>query len=135
MRLRRSFGVVKERDMTDQELPPPVWVGHIVVKATDVRASTEFYLGIGMREVVANDEFAVLELRGGTHLVVQSGAPDTAADFDLMVDEIDAVHSAWTAAGYEPGEIERGRIHDRFELLDPAGTKVTVNSSHVIGVV
>ena len=121
--------------MTDQEQPPPVWVGHIVVNASDVPASTEFYVGIGMREVVANDDFAVLELRGGTHLVVQGGEPESAAAFDLMVEDIDAIHSAWSAAGHTPGEIQRGRIHDRFEIQDPAGTTITVNSSHVMGVV
>jgi hypothetical protein len=77
----------------------------------------------------------VLELRGGTHLVLVPGAPpDTAeAPFDLMVEDLDATHGEWKARGLDPSPIERGRIHASFTLRDPDGYRVTVNSSHVIG--
>lgn len=120
--------------MTDDDRPA-TWVGHVQVTADDIAVSADFYISLGMREVARNDQVAVLELRGGTHLVVVEGPPAESAGFDLMVDNLDAVHADWIALGYEPGEIERGRIHDRFVVHDPSGTAVTVNSSHVIGAV
>lgn len=114
---------------------PSTWVGHVVVTAADIAASADFYISLGMREVVRNDKVAVLELRGGTHLVVTEGSPAESAAFDLMVDDLDATHEAWTAQGLAPSTIERGRIHDAFTVRDPAGTTVTVNSTHVVGTV
>ena len=35
-----------------------------------VPETIDFMLAIGMREVVRGEDFAVLEMRGGTHLVV-----------------------------------------------------------------
>ncbi len=114
---------------------PATWVGHVQVNAVDIAASADFYISLGMREVARHEQVAVLELRGGTHLVVAEGPPAEWAPFDLMVDDLEIVHADWAARGYEPTEIERGRIHDRFVVRDPAGTAVTINSSHVIGTV
>ena len=110
-------------------------MGHLSVTASDIGQSADFYVSLGMREVVRNDRVVVLELRGGTHLVVVPGAPASHALFDLMVEDIDATHTAWTSLGLEPSPIERGRIHDQFTVADPSGTVVTVNSSHVVGTV
>jgi hypothetical protein len=45
----------------------------------------------------------VLELRGGTHVVVrqteQPPAPGTGAPFDLMVDDVDATHRDYALKG------------------------------------
>jgi hypothetical protein len=120
--------------MADDERPP-VWVGHIVVNATDRAEATRFYLDLGMREIEINDQVSVLELRGGTHLVVVGGDPAADAPFDLMVDDIDGAHEKWAELGMEPSSIERGRIHDKFFLTDPSGTRITINSSHVVGTV
>ena len=121
--------------MVDATTRPAVSVGHVSVPANDIAKSAEFYISLGMREVVVNERIAVLELRGGTHLVVHPDDPVESAAFDLMVDDIDASHAEWTALGYDPSEIERGDIHDRFTMSDPAGTMVTVLSSHVVGAV
>ena len=47
---------------------PPVWVGHLVLNVSDLSRSVEFWHEIGMRQVEKNDDVAMLELRGGTHL-------------------------------------------------------------------
>ena len=48
-----------------------------------------------MREVERNEHVVVLELRGGTHLVLVPGTPATGdAPFDLMVDDLDATHTS-----------------------------------------
>jgi len=98
-----------------------------------LRESSEFMQLVGMRLVASGDEFAVLEMRGGTHLVLTTDAESKLikGSFDLMVEDLDASHEHFSQLGLEPGEIERGQIHDCFELREPGGTMITFNSSHV----
>jgi catechol 2,3-dioxygenase-like lactoylglutathione lyase family enzyme len=113
---------------------PPVWIGHAALTVSDLGRSTQWWTGIGMREVERNEHVVVLELRGGTHLVLLPGTPNTGgAPFDLMVDDLDATHEAWTDLGVDVSEISRGRIHNSFTATDPDGYVVTVNNSHVVG--
>ncbi len=119
--------------MNTNDIRPPVWVGHVAMHTPGVTESSEFMQLLGMRLVADGDEFAVLEMRGGTHLVLTSD-PDSAlikADFDLMVEDLDTTHARYTELGLDPGDIERGDIHDNFELREPGGTVITINSSHV----
>lgn len=98
-----------------------------------IAESSVFMQRIGMRLIAGDDDFAVLELRGGTHLVLTSDSTSNLvrADFDLMVDDLDATHRRFTELGLEPSEIERGEIHDCFELSEPGGNIILFNSSHV----
>ena len=114
---------------------PSVWIGHAVLTVADVDRSADYWQSLGMREVERNQHVAVLELRGGTHLVLVPGNPGEGADapFDLMVEDVDATHAEWKARGLDPSPIERGRIHAAFTIRDPDGHRVTVNSSHVVG--
>jgi catechol 2,3-dioxygenase-like lactoylglutathione lyase family enzyme len=121
------------------EARPPVWVGHIALAVRDLERSTAFWSALGMREVERNPRVTVLELRGGTHLVLYPADGDAAAGgaagFDLMVEDLASTHAAWESAGLQPSPIVRGRIHDTFTVVDPDGWVVTVNSTHVAGVV
>ena len=74
----------------------------------------------------------VLELRGGTHIVLQAGTPESEdrVYFDLMVDDLDESHRLYTEQGLQPTEISRGRIHDEFMLREPGGNNFRFNSSH-----
>jgi hypothetical protein len=121
--------------MTESDPRPPVWIGHQRVDATDVAVATEFWETVGMRVVHQDRAFAVLELRGGTHLVVaqSSAAPAGDVSFDVMVDDLEATWRRLHAAGLEPTQIKPGRIHASFTINDPAGRPVTVNSSHIVG--
>jgi catechol 2,3-dioxygenase-like lactoylglutathione lyase family enzyme len=113
---------------------PPVWVGHIALNVTDLDRSSAFWQAIGMRMVEENPHVVVLELRGGTHLVLVPGTPQPGgAPFDLMVDDLDATHASWRADGLAVSDIEHGRIHSAFTVPDPDGYVVTVNSTHVVG--
>ena len=122
-------------DTSDQR--PPVAVGHVRLNVSDVGAAARWLETVGLRPIVAREELAVLELRGGTHVVVRQAAPPlapgTAAPFDLMVDDVDATHRDYAAKGLSPSAIKRGRIHDSFELPGPDGWAFTVNSSHASG--
>ena len=114
---------------------PSVWIGHALLTVRDVDRSADYWRDLGMREVERNEHVAVLELRGGTHLVLVPGTPPEAGDtpFDLMVEDVDAMHAEWAARGLDPSPIERGRIHAAFTMRDPDGYRVNVNSSHVVG--
>ena len=114
---------------------PPLWVGHVVWRVKNVRLAATFWCDLGMRQVDVRDGVAILELRGGTHLILlpEEGGTNTAAPLDLMVDDLRETHSRWLARGLRVSPIEHGAIHDTFTVTDPEGHVVTVNSSHVMG--
>jgi catechol 2,3-dioxygenase-like lactoylglutathione lyase family enzyme len=108
-----------------------------VLAVSDIERSADFWRDLGLREIERNPHVAVLELRGGTHLVIVPGTPTAGSDapFDLMVEDLDATREQWLERGLDPSPIERGRIHSAFTVSDPDGYRVTVNSSHVVGTV
>ena len=116
---------------------PPVAVGHVRLPATDVAVAAQWLESVGLRPIFASDEIAVLELRGGTHVVVRKAErpleAGTAAPFDLMVDDVEAARGDYDSKGLGPSDISRGRIHDSFHLAGPAGYEFTVCSSHAGG--
>ena len=122
-------------DTTDQR--PPVAVGHVRLNVTNVSAAARWLETVGLRPIVTLDDLAVLELRGGTHVVVRQAeeppAPGAGAPFDLMVDDVDATHRDYAQKGLSPSPIRRGRIHDSFDVAGPDGWAFTVNSSHASG--
>ena len=119
--------------METRDERPPVWVGHIALKAPDVNATRDFMVQLGMRPVADGEGYAVLELRGGTHLVVLAAdEPQTGvADFDLMVDDLEATHARLRGLGLEPSEIGGGEIHSSFSVASPSGHRIVFNSTHV----
>ena len=114
---------------------PLLWVGHVVWQVKNVRAAALFWRDLGMRQVHVKDGIAILELRGGTHLILlpAEGDEPSATPLDLMVDDLAETHARWAARGLRVSPIEQGRIHDTFTVTDPEGHVVTVNSSHVVG--
>ena len=120
---------------TDQR--PPVAVGHVRLPTTDVTGTARWLVSVGLRPIFEDAELAVLEFRGGTHVVVrkaeESVKAGVAAPFDLMVDDIEAARRDYMAKGLGPSDISRGRIHDSFHVTGPDGYDFTVNSSHAGG--
>ncbi len=113
---------------------PRFGIGHMAITATDVDTLTNFYTAIGMRLVVNMGRMSIVELRGGTHIIIQSGEPGV-ANLDLIVDDIDETRAVLDRAGASPSEIQRGNPHDRFIATDPEGNTLVVNSDHSIGTV
>jgi hypothetical protein len=116
---------------------PPVAVGHVWLPATDVASAERWLQSVGLRPIFADDGLAVLEFRGGTHVVVRKAerppAAGSAAPFDLMVDDIEAARRDYMAKGLRPSDISRGRIHDSFHVTGPDGYDFTITSSHAGG--
>lgn len=121
--------------MANTDERPDVWVGHIVLPTDRLEDSHAFMVRLGMRPIEKGDDFAVLELRAGTHLILipadEPGAGD--APFDLMVDDLDATRARLGELGLGPSEIEDGDIHRSFTVRDPGGRIITFNSSHNSG--
>lgn len=116
----------------DRDQRPRFGIGHMGMAAADVAGLTDFYTKIGMRLVVNMGRMAILELRGGTHLILQSGQPGTTT-LDLIVDDIDETRAVLETAGANPTAIQRGNPHDRFTATDPEGNTLVVNSNHAMG--
>lgn len=124
---------------TDQPIPdnghddrPRFGIGHVSMPAADIDRLTDFYNGIGMRLVANMGRMAILELRGGTHLVLGAGQAGTTT-LDLIVDDIDETHKILHDAGTDPSTIQRGNPHDRFTAVDPEGNTLLMYSNHAIG--
>jgi hypothetical protein len=116
---------------------PPAAIGHVRFNVTDIEGASRWLVTVGLRAIVSSSDFAVLELRGGTHLVVRQAErppePRTVAPFDLMFDDIEVTHRTFEEKGLSPSSIRRGRIHDSFEVIGPDGWVFTINSSHASG--
>jgi hypothetical protein len=123
--------------MNQGDLRPSVWVGHVVLETDCLEDSAQFMQKIGMRPVHQGAEVAILELRGGTHLILtrKSKVVPGTAPFDLMVDDLHQAHELFTSLGLKPTAIEAvPRIsHEFFKIEEPAGHLITVYSSHVDG--
>jgi hypothetical protein len=122
--------------MSGEDLRPPVWVGHVVLETDRLEESAAFMKKIGLRALVERPQVAVLELRGGTHLVLIAKPTIAAGDapFDLMVEDLHATHASFVEQGLEPTPIERlSREHEQFKLREPAGHVIAFLSNHVSG--
>lgn len=111
---------------------PDIAIGHVRLQVGNVANSTDFFVKLGIRSIVEREDFSVLELRGGTHLVLRTWEEPEAGPvpFDIMVDDIDAAYAHTQGHGMQVTDISRGRIHDHFEVQTPDRRALTINSSH-----
>ncbi len=116
---------------------PPVAVGHVRLPVKNVPATSAFLQDLGLRQLVDGDTFAVLELRGGTHLVVQKSRrrakPGTQAPVDFMVDDVKKARAEYAKMGMKPTRIKSGTIHSSFLIPGPDGWSFKITSSHTGG--
>ena len=114
---------------------PPVAIGHVSLSVSDIAQTTRYFETLGMRLIHLGETVSILELRGGTHLVVKPAdgpiAPRSKAPFDLMVDDIGVAREDYAAKGMAPSAMESSRIHEWFTVRDPDGYEITITSSHV----
>ena len=120
--------------MANPDSRPYIAVGHVRLRAVGVRAAASRLEAIGVRPIVVRDSLAVMELRGGTHIVMRELEGDAEAEhqaaWDFMVDDIEHAHQLLAGAGFDVTEIERGTIHDSFVATAPEKFRVEVTSSH-----
>lgn len=127
------------KDIAEEQKPPPLAIGHVTLRVSDVGRAADFYESLGLRPILNREELAILELRGGTHLLLfrAEGRPEAGPVrvFDFMTEEIEAAHAAMRGAGVEGTAIEEDHVagHLWFEVTDPDGHVLKVFSSHTGG--
>ncbi len=125
--------------MTQALKRPSISIGHVILRVSDVRRGAAFYGSLGMRTVVEQDHLAILELRGGTHLLLfkakRKPMRGAVHSFDLMVENADAFHAELQNRGVATTAVRDDRLsgHRMFELTDPDGHVLTVLSDHTQG--
>jgi catechol-2,3-dioxygenase len=116
---------------------PSVAIGHVEHHVADVAKAAAWYESLGVRRIFRRRNFAVMEVRGGTHIIIAAAKKKTAdgepAPFDFIVDDVDATRKECARKGMKPGRMHRGSIHDWFELSDPSGYTLTIVSTHASG--
>jgi catechol-2,3-dioxygenase len=128
-------------------------VAHLVFKVADLKCSCQFYSNLGVPPFFIDEEIAIIELRGGTHLIllsVDSMAGEGVAEsltgqfhkrfseqFDLMIegkglDELKKYRSELISRGIAAGEIPDETFfgHHLFCIKDPDGNGITIYTSH-----
>jgi catechol 2,3-dioxygenase-like lactoylglutathione lyase family enzyme len=121
----------------NQDLRPPLWIGHVALETDRLEESARFMQTIGMRGVHKGSDVAIFELRGGTHLILiaKSEVVPGDAPFDLMVEDLHATHQRFTSLGLAPSPIEAMSSidHELFRVREPAGHLITFYSNHSSG--
>jgi len=132
---------------------PELSVAHLVFKVADLKSSCQFYSNLGLPPFYIEEKIAIIELRGGTHLVllsVDEPAGEEVAEsltgqfhkrfseqFDLMIegkslDELKKYRSELISRGIAAGEIPDEAVfgHYLFCIKDPDGNGITIYTNH-----
>ena len=118
---------------------PPVAIGHVTLRVEDVARAAIFYTELGLRPVMQNPSMAILELRGGTHLMLFKAkrAPKAGrvGSFDFMVDEVETMRARLARLGVETTEPAEDEVsgHRWFQARDPDGHLLNIYSDHTQG--
>ena len=146
-----GLGSSEMKTVVDSELA----VGHLALKVADLKSSCQFYANLGIPPFAIEERVAIIELRGGTHLILLSvdsmageGIAESltgqfhkrfAEQFDLMIegkglDELKKYRLELTSRGIEAGEIPDETFfgHHLFCTKDPDGNGITIYTSHSI---
>jgi catechol-2,3-dioxygenase len=144
-----GLGLNEMKTVGDSELA----VAHLVFKVADLKSSCQFYSNLGLPPFATDEKVAIIELRGGTHLLLLSVDEPAGEDiaesltgqfhkrfseqFDLMIKGKDLnelkkyrleLISRGIAAGEIPDETFFG--HHLFCIKDPDGNGITIYTSH-----
>ena len=146
-----GLGLSEMKTAVDSELA----VAHLVFKVADLKSSCQFYSNLGIPPFAIDEESAIVELRGGTHLILLSvdqpageGIAESltgqfhkrfSEQFDLMIegkslDELKTYRLELISRGITAGEIpdETSFGHYLFCVKDPDGNGITIYTSHAI---
>ena len=144
-------GLSETKTVVDPELA----VAHLVFKVADLKSSCQFYSNLGLPPFAIDGKVAIVELRGGTHLLlleVDLLAGDDLAEsltgqfhkrfserFDLMIqgkglNELKKYRLELISRGIAAGEIPDETFfgHHLFCIKDPDGNGITIYTSHAI---
>ena len=132
---------------------PAAAFGHFVMKVNDIAVSYQFYTDMGLRPFGIYPDLAIIELRGGTHILLFSKNDELSSSLsashvgqrgasfnerlDLMIDgksrcDLESYRTAIIEKGLVVDAIAQDQLfgHDYFQLTDPDGNGITVYTSH-----
>jgi catechol 2,3-dioxygenase-like lactoylglutathione lyase family enzyme len=115
---------------------PKVAIGHVTLRVSDLEGAVRFYEKLGLKHVAHGGVLEIMELRGGTHLLLfrARGKPRKGPirSFDLMVDDLASTHAGLVSAGVPCTDIHKDRwsSHRCFEVTDPDGHVLSFVSGH-----
>jgi catechol-2,3-dioxygenase len=132
---------------------PAAAFGHFVIKVSDVGISYQFYAKLGLRPFGIFPDVAIIELRGGTHILLFSKNDESPLSpssshlgqrgaflderLDLMIDgksrnDLELYRASLIERGLSVESIAQDQFfgHDYFQLNDPDGNGITVYTSH-----
>ena len=116
---------------------PGAAIGHVVLQVSKLPKSVDFYRALGLRLVSTTEQLAILELRGGTHLLLfpSKKRKNNQAGFDLIVKNLGKHHKKLTSLGFELSPIRNDERsgHDMFDVRDPDGLSINILSDHTEG--
>jgi catechol-2,3-dioxygenase len=151
IRLKSAPQILRSAAPSESELA----VGHLAFKVADLKSSCQFYANLGIPPFAIEEKVAIVELRGGTHLLLleidQLAGEGIAQSvtgqfhqrfseqFDLMIkgkglNELKAYRLELISRGIAAGEIpvETFFGHHLFCIKDPDGNGITIYTSHAI---
>ena len=146
-----GLGSSEMKTVVDSELA----VAHLVFRVADLKRSCQFYSNLGLPPFFIEEKVAIIELCGGTHLILLSIDPLAGEDvaesltgqfhkrfseqFDLMIkgkglNELKEYRLKLISRGIAAGEIPDEMFfgHYLFCIKDPDGNGITLYSSHAI---
>jgi catechol-2,3-dioxygenase len=146
-----GLGLSEMKTVVDSDLA----VAHLVFKVADLKSSCQFYANLGIAPFAIDEESAIIELRGGTHLILLSvsqlageGVAESltgqfhkrfSEQFDLMIkgkglNELKKYRLELINRGIAAGEIPDETFfgHHLFCIKDPDGNGITIYTSHAI---
>jgi catechol-2,3-dioxygenase len=146
-----GLGLSEMKNVVDSELA----VAHLVFKVADLKSSCQFYSNLGIPPFAIDEKVAIIELCGGTHLLLlevdQLAGEDVAESltgqfhkrfseqFDLMIkgkglNELKKYRLELISRGIAAGEIPDETFfgHYLFCIKDPDGNGITIYTSHAI---
>ena len=146
-----GLGSSETKTVVDSELA----VGHLVFKVADLKSSCQFYSNLGILHLPLTEEVAIVELRGGTHLLLLAGDQLAGGDvaesvtgqfhqrfserFDLMIkgkglNELIKYRLELISRGIAAGDIPDETFfgHHLFCIKDPDGNGITIYTSHAL---
>ena len=132
---------------------PAATLGHFIMKVSDIDRSYQFYTKLGLRPFGRFPELAIIELRGGTHILLfgkNDELPSSPSSshlgqrgsffnerLDLMIagksrSDLELYRTTLLEKGLSVDAIAQDQFfgHDYFQLADPDGNGITVYTSH-----
>lgn len=123
--------------MPRRETRPAIWIGHVTRRVRDVSKSADFFHALGLRPIMKNEQMAILELRGGTHLLLFQDSSRNKSipndEFDLMVEDVEGTQQLLASHNIKVSKLKRNRVHTYIEASDPDGKKWRIQSDHTEG--